>query len=97
MHAPDNVDPNVWVKMMRLLPTGVAEEMERLGEDELRDVIAQSENNVREQEELRRGDQELARAKMEVKDLGSGYRDAIKVQRAKQRLAAHLLAGRGKL
>ena len=80
--------------MLKLLGEVVVGELQDLGEGELKAVIAQSERNISEQEEAKRGDEALARAKEDVRHLGSAYNDAIKFQRAKQRFASHLLQGR---
>lgn len=97
MQTPENVDPKVWQKMLRVLNDTVVEELEASAEEDLRKTIARCERNIAEQEEARRADRALSAAKEQVKDLGAAYSDAIKFQRAKQRLAAHLLEAKGKL
>lgn len=91
MKAPENVNQAVWNKMMKILGDDRLSELQELDEDGLRTVIAQAEKNVAEQEEAKRCDEALARAKEDVKFLGSAYNDAIKYQRATQRVASHLL------
>lgn len=95
-NCPDSVDPKVWKKLIKTLPTGVPEELAAMQTDELEHVISRSEHNVREQEDAMRADETLAAAKERVNDLASAYRDAIKVQRAKQRFCAILISEGGK-
>lgn len=97
MQCPENADPMVWKKLMKTLNDGVIEEMEAMDAEDLKSAIAQSEKNIAEQEALKRADNALAAAKENVKVLGSAYNEAMKYQRAKQRLASVLLEAKGKL
>lgn len=95
-NCPDSVDPKVWKKLIKTLPTGVPEELAAMSVDELEHAISRSEHNVREQEDAMRADETLAAAKERVNDLASAYRDAIKTQRAKQRFASIMIGEKGK-
>jgi hypothetical protein len=82
--------------VMAALPTGFAEEAEGMDETQLRDAIVEAEENIRSVEQEKQADEKLQGAKELVKDLGAGYREATKAQRAKIAYSLHLLDGVGK-
>ena len=84
-------------KIFKILPQVVIDELQALGADDLQHSLAQCESNISEQETLMSEDENLAAAKLNVKDLSAAYRDAIKYQRAKQRFCSILLQEKGKL
>lgn len=61
----------------------------------LKKMIVQCEGNIYSCEQDKAADVKLNAAKELVKDLGSGYRDAIKVQTAKIKYCLHLLESKG--
>lgn len=84
-------------KLMKKLPVGWAEEAEGMSEKQLRDVIVDSENNLRNAKaELEANEkyQELKNALAEVRGPAS---DAVKAQKAKIEYALHLLEKSGKI
>lgn len=83
-------------KVLKALGTGVREELEALAPTKLRDAIVGAEQAINEIEEEAGEDEKLAGAKELVRDLGAGYRDAKKAQRAKIAYALHLLDAQGK-
>jgi hypothetical protein len=89
--CPEALDPKQWAKLISLVGPEIVEEMAKMDPNGLQRVTAQSELNIREQEAAMRADGELTQAKMRVKDLADPYRDAIKAQRSKQRIASYLL------
>lgn len=84
-------------KVIKKLPSGFVDEAAGMDEEQLRSAIIDADASVRETEMTRDSDETLAAAKENVKDLSSGYRDAISTQRAKVAYCLHLLEERGKL
>lgn len=84
-------------KVIKKLPPGFLEDASGMDEEQLRAAIVESDANIRETETAREGDERLQAAKENVRDLSSGYRDAISAQRAKVSYCLHLLDERGKL
>lgn len=84
-------------KVIKKLPSGFADEAAGMDEDALRAAIVDADASIRETELVRDGDETLAAAREHLKDLTSGYRDAISTQRAKVSYCLHLLEERGKL
>lgn len=81
--------------LRKVLAPGVPEDLEALDRSGLMKVIADCEDNVREQESAMAEDEELAAARQQARDYAAGYRDAIKAQRAKQRYASIMLDSKG--
>jgi hypothetical protein len=90
----DNVFPKKWEKH---LPTGFQADAEALDEAALKKMIIECENNANVVEREKDADEKLTAAKELVKDLASGYRDAIKSQQAKIQMCLFLLEQRGAL
>lgn len=84
-------------KVIKKLPTGFADEAAGMDETALRAAIVDADASVRETEMARDSDETLAAVREQLKDLSSGYRDAIGAQRAKVAYCLHLLEERGKL
>lgn len=83
-------------KLLKLLPEGVYETFMGMPIDELRGEIARCEENIRETEDARDQDHELKAQIEKLKEMKGPYTDAIKAQRARQRLAAIVIDQRGK-
>lgn len=83
-------------KIFKILPQVVIDEMQAYSTEELQESLVQCESNISEQETAMSEDDTLAAAKLNVKDLSAGYRDAIKYQRTKQRFCSILLQDKGK-
>lgn len=84
-------------KLLKKLPTGYAEEADRMSDTKLKAEIIQAETNIRNIKAEQAGDEKLNGAKEIVKDLNSPYNDAVKAQRAKIEYALHLMEQRGTL
>lgn len=84
-------------KIFKILPQAVIDEMQSFDAADLQRTLATCESNISEQETLMSEDDTLSAAKLNVKDLSAGYRDAIKYQRAKQRYCSILLQDKGKI
>lgn len=89
--APNGVDPKIWDKLISSVGEEVLAEMRQMDSVALNALIAQAELNIREQEMAMKADVELAQAQVCVKGLAAPYKDAVKAQRAKQRVASYLL------
>lgn len=84
-------------KIIARLPTGYAEEADRMDSEALSAEVLLAETRIREVEREQAADEKLQGAKEIVKDLKGPYSDALKAQRAKIDYALHLLEERGKL
>jgi hypothetical protein len=84
-------------KIIAKCPTGYVEECAAKTEEDLRADIIEAEARIREVVSEREKDEKLNGAKELVKDLSSGYNDAVKAQRAKIAYALHVLDDAGKL
>lgn len=82
-------------KLLRLLPTGWAEEADAMKPEELKKVILQSAANLKEIAEAQDGDEDLAQKKYAAADAAAPYRDAKKAQNAKILYALNLLSEKG--
>lgn len=82
-------------RVLSKLPTGFADEAAGFDAKRLRSEIVQAEGVIHETEQEREADEKLQGAKDLVRDLGSGYSDVIKAQRAKVSYCVHLLEERG--
>ncbi len=89
------VFPSKWAKVIKSLPE-FKEDAEASSPEELEDIIVKCEGNIYNIDAEKVKDIKLNAAKEMVKDLGAGYRDAIKVQTAKLKYALHLLESKGK-
>jgi hypothetical protein len=69
--------------VLKKLPVGFAEEAEKMSEDELKQAIVQSNNNIKRIKEEMEADDKLNGAKAIVQDLMGPYNDAKKAQQAK--------------
>jgi hypothetical protein len=83
-------------KLLHRLPTGYAEDIATADEAALRQEILKAVDALAETRAERERDEKLNGAKALVKDLGSGYADALKAQAAKIDYCKHLLTQRGK-
>lgn len=84
-------------KLMKQLPSGWAEDAEMMDEAQLRNVIVQSENNLRVAKQEAEENQALVDAKENYKLMVGPFRDATKAQNAKIQYALHLLEQKGKI
>jgi|SRR5690606_20066522 len=87
--------PKKWANIIKTLPE-FKEDAEASTPEELEDMIVKCEGNIYNAEAEKEADVKLNAAKELVKDLGAGYRDAIKVQKAKVQYALFLLASKGR-
>lgn len=67
----------------KLLSSSFLDEYKDVNEDTAMQLIVEAENTIKRLEEERASDEKLATAKQMVKDLNSGYSNAIKHERAK--------------
>jgi hypothetical protein len=79
------------LKIIKKLPTGYADEAAAMDGDKLRAEIVKAEGALHECDRLMEDDEKLQAAKLIAKDLGAGYRDARKAQRAKIAYVLYLL------
>lgn len=70
-------------KAKSLLSTSFVENHEDVAEDEAADEIVRAYQEIQKIEENMEGDEKLTGAKNIVKDLASGYKSAIKLEKAK--------------
>ena len=82
-------------KVKQRLGTSVADEMDAMKTEALRDVIVEAEGAIAESDREKDRDEKLAGAKEIVKDLASGYREVTLAQRAKISYALYLLEQAG--
>lgn len=75
-------------KLRKILDGTVPDELDALDREELTQVIARCEDNVREQETALSDNEQITATKATLKEMVGPFRDAIKYQRAKQRYAA---------
>jgi cytochrome c556 len=83
--------------LIKNLPTGFVEEADAMSEKELRDLIVDSENNIRITNEEKENNEGFKAAKDSYKDAAAPFRDAIKAQQAKIAYALNALESKGKL
>jgi hypothetical protein len=83
------------VKTLKLLGTGVREEMEAMGEDDLRSAIVDAEVIIRDTDGQMKSDPKINGAAEILKDLRKGYTDTKAAQKAKTKYALHLLDQKG--
>lgn len=88
--TPNGIDPKKWSKLCSLLSKETLADLASMNDEQLAKVIAQSELNIREQETALAADGEVDDAKQRLAELVGPYKDAIKEQRAKQRIASYL-------
>jgi ABC-type sulfate transport system substrate-binding protein len=84
-------------KVLKLLGTGVKEDLDALSEKGLRDSIISSETAIREIRTQMDADERLREVKEMLKDFAGAYRDAQNAQQAKIQYALHRLEEMGKL
>jgi hypothetical protein len=82
-------------KLLKKLPTGVAEDFEKLNELELKSQIITAEKNIYTINQEQENDQKLNGAKEIAKELSAPYKDAKSAQSAKIQYALYLLEGKG--
>jgi hypothetical protein len=82
-------------KLIKALPTGMAQEIEGMGEVDIRRRILTSTANVQEVRRAMEKDEALAEAKERAKELAAPYRDSLKSQDAIIRYCHHVLDSRG--
>lgn len=83
-------------KIIPRLPTGYAEDLDGADEARLRQEILRAVDSTAEVKAEREADEKLNAAKDLVKDLNSGYAEALRAQSAKIDYCKHLLLLRGK-
>lgn len=84
-------------KIIKKLPTGFVDDVAGYSPAQLKEVVIQSETNIRETENTRDNDEKLQGAKELVKDFSGPYKEAIAAQRAKIKYVLHLLDEKGAL
>lgn len=84
-------------KVRQKLPSGMAEEMDALGGDELVKKIVNSVNAVHTAKHFKQTNPEIAGLVARLKDLRGPPNDIIKTQDAVQAYARHKLETKGKL
>lgn len=97
MAKRDEEETGLKASVVKALPIGWKEEADSMGEAELRQIIIESSNTIRETDQEMEADEKLQGAKELLKDLASGYKDVKKSQNAKIKYALHLLSQQGKL
>lgn len=84
-------------KIIAKLPTGFAEEADKMSDTKLKDLMLQCETNIESIEKSQDEDDRLKGARELVKEMSAPYRDAKSAQRYKIKYVLHLLGERGKL
>lgn len=87
--------PEKYAKLIR--ESGTMEEMDGADEATLKKIIVDSETSIEEQEQLKDTNEHLLAAKNVIKDVGGGFREAIKYQNAKIKYALYCLEKMGKI
>jgi hypothetical protein len=72
-----------------------ANEIQSLSEDEIKKIIVSCDGNAFTIKKQMSEDEKLQAAKEVLKDLASGYKEAIQVQKIKSEYCVHLLECRG--
>ncbi len=83
--------------ILKNLPTGWAEDAEAMSEEQLRNEIVQSQNNIRVTKDEMLANQGYKDAKEALDQVKGPFKDAIKAQQCKTLYALHLLSEKGKL
>lgn len=83
--------------VLKNLPTGWAEDADAMTEAQLRDVIVDSENNMRISRLEMEENEGFKEAKAAYKLAAEPLREAIKAQKAKIAYALHVLESKGKI
>lgn len=96
MAEETDYDPKI-EKIVKKLPTGWKEEADAMKEEELRNVIVESTNNIAIAIAELEGNSKYQNLKATFKDAGAGLRDAKKAQKAKIDYALHCLETMGKI
>jgi hypothetical protein len=87
--------PAKWDK--KLKASTFKEDANTMSDDELKKVILDCENSIREQEKLKEADFKLKQAQELVKDLNGAYKDSIDFDTAKIKYSLFMLESRGKI
>lgn len=82
-------------KYAKVLGEEWMQEADKMAPEELKKIIVEAANSISETEEKRDADMKLKEVKDMLKDLSSGYKDAIKYQNAKTKYALMCLEGKG--
>lgn len=91
----DREFPKKWKKVIDNLPE-FKDNAESLDVEGLEGVVVKAEGNIYNIEQEMKSDVKLQQAKEIVKELSSGYREAIKVQTAKLKYSLYLMETKGK-
>jgi len=84
-------------KYAKHLDPGWMEDVDSMGEDDLKKIIVDSEGVIEQQEKLMEDDQKLKEIKELFKDLRGAYTEAIQHQKAKIKYALFSLEKAGKM
>lgn len=84
-----------FMKVLKALPTGFADEAAAFDEAGLKAAIVKAEGSIQEVDREEEKDDALKAARANAKDLGAAYRDARKAQKAKIKYCLHLLEEKG--
>lgn len=90
----DSGFPKKWEKH---LPTGWKDSAESMSDDELENIIVESQKTMSDVEKDMDADERLQALKAEVKDIAGSYKDLISMHQAKARYSVYLLRTRGKV
>ena len=82
-------------KILDKLPEGFADAIEGSAVEEIRKRVLEAENHLFEIEQEKDKDENLKRAKEELKLISSAYNEAKKVSNAKIKFCMHIAEGRG--
>jgi hypothetical protein len=82
-------------KILDKLPEGFVESMESADTDEIKQKIVESESHIYEIDKEKENDMNLKKAREEVKNLASAYKDARNCSTAKIKYCIYVLKGRG--
>lgn len=91
----DNAFPKKWLKKLQCLSDGWMDGIESSSTEDIEDVIVKAEKCISQIEKDMAADPILAGAKETVKDISSGYKDAISVEVAKIKYCVYVLENRG--
>jgi hypothetical protein len=96
-HPNDILNEYVSEKVLKAIPEYVKEEMDTMGEEELRQVIVQAHGAMKQVEEELAANEKYQQAKQAVSDLSQGKRETNKYQKAKIAYSLGRLEQIGKL
>lgn len=83
--------------ILKNLPIGFQEEADAMSEEQLREVIVESSNNIRVSSQEMQDNEGFKQAKEAYKLAAEPFKDAIKAQRCKIEYALHCLDSKGKI